>query len=73
MLLGRLEELMAEKNILSLDVFDTLLLRDNYSELTRFIEIGERMAKCAGTSNQIPLPPGCRLENQGELSGREND
>lgn len=31
--------------ILSLDVFDTLLLRDDTSELTRFAEIGARMAR----------------------------
>lgn len=31
------------KRILSLDVFDTLLLRDNSSELSRFLEIGKLM------------------------------
>ena len=30
--------------ILSLDIFDTLLIRDNSSEITRFVEIGARMA-----------------------------
>lgn len=30
--------------VLSLDIFDTLLLRDSSSELTRFIEIGKLMA-----------------------------
>ena len=36
-----------EGMVLSLDVFDTLLMRDNSSELTRFYEIGERMAEIA--------------------------
>lgn len=34
--------------ILSLDVFDTLLLRDNSSEVTRFCEFGAAMAALAG-------------------------
>lgn len=33
--------------ILSLDIFDTLLLRDNSSEITRFFEVGEAMARLA--------------------------
>ena len=53
MLFERLEALMPTNGILSLDVFDTLLLRDNSSELTRFVEIGARMAACAGNVNPI--------------------
>ncbi|MGQ3676226.1 hypothetical protein ACT6QH_12100 [Xanthobacter sp. TB0139] len=34
----------ASDGILSLDIFDTLLLRDSSSELTRFVEIGGYMA-----------------------------
>ncbi|MCU4652175.1 hypothetical protein N8I71_05000 [Roseibacterium sp. SDUM158016] len=34
--------------LLSLDVFDTLLLRDGSSELRRFVEVGEAMATHAG-------------------------
>jgi len=36
------------RGVLSLDVFDTLLLRDGSSELTRFHEIAARMAAIAG-------------------------
>lgn len=39
--------------VLSLDVFDTLLLRDNSSELLRFVEIGEQMAKCAAAHGKM--------------------
>ena len=53
MLFERLEALMPANGILSLDVFDTLLLRDNSSELTRFVEIGARMAACAGNVNAV--------------------
>jgi FMN phosphatase YigB (HAD superfamily) len=38
--------------LLSLDVFDTLLLRDGSSELRRFGEIGARMAQIAGRGTQ---------------------
>jgi FMN phosphatase YigB (HAD superfamily) len=38
--------------VLSLDVFDTLLLRDGSSELRRFGEIGARMAAIAGQGTQ---------------------
>lgn len=41
---GRLDEMIPENGILSLDVFDTLLLRDSSSELKRFYEIGGLMA-----------------------------
>jgi len=45
-LFGRIDELMpSDQAILSLDIFDTLLLRDDSSELERFIEIGDAMAK----------------------------
>ncbi|HMN14236.1 MAG TPA: hypothetical protein PKD55_18120, partial [Bellilinea sp.] len=47
-LFGLLDSLLLPEMILSLDVFDTLLLRDNSSELTRFIEIGGRMAAHIG-------------------------
>ncbi|MDP2520912.1 HAD family hydrolase [Shimia thalassica] len=51
----RLDRMLKEKKILSLDVFDTLVLRDNSSELTRFFEIGGRMAKIveAHTGNGV--------------------
>jgi FMN phosphatase YigB (HAD superfamily) len=38
--------------LLSLDVFDTLLLRDGSSEVRRFGEIGARMAQIAGRETQ---------------------
>jgi FMN phosphatase YigB (HAD superfamily) len=38
--------------LLSLDVFDTLLLRDGSSEVRRFGEIGARMAQIAGRGTQ---------------------
>ena len=45
MLTQRLDQLLiGENSILSVDVFDTLLLRDSSSELTRFFEIGGRLA-----------------------------
>lgn len=40
----RLDTMLDGSRILSLDVFDTLILRDNSSELTRFYEIGGIMA-----------------------------
>jgi predicted HAD superfamily hydrolase len=40
----RLKVLIPENGVLSVDIFDTLILRDNSSELTRFIEIGNLMA-----------------------------
>jgi hypothetical protein len=45
---ARLDALMPENGILSLDVFDKFLVRDNSSELTRFVEIGTRMVAHAG-------------------------
>lgn len=41
----RLGEALDGKRVLSLDVFDTLVLRDNSSEITRFFEVGGRMAE----------------------------
>lgn len=41
-----------DPGLLSLDVFDTLLLRDGSSELRRFGEIGARMATLAGPDTQ---------------------
>ncbi len=40
----RLHALVSPSGILSLDVFDTLVIRDDVSELSRFVEIGARMA-----------------------------
>ena len=39
------ENIISDIEVLSLDIFDTLLLRDTSSELTRFYEIGAHMAK----------------------------
>ncbi len=45
----RLDQLLERPGmVLSLDVFDTLLLRDNSSEVTRFCEFGAAMAALAG-------------------------
>ncbi|MDK4713670.1 hypothetical protein [Rhizobium sp. CNPSo 4039] len=60
MFFQRLDGLLpSEKSVLSLDIFDTLLLRDNSSELTRFVEIGAAMAAImsAGASEKRKLPP----------------
>ncbi|MEE4119986.1 MAG: hypothetical protein V2I65_13295 [Paracoccaceae bacterium] len=43
----RLETICKGRAALSLDVFDTLLLRDGSSEITRFCEIADRMARTA--------------------------
>ena len=58
----KVESMLPEEGgILSLDIFDTLLTRDNSSEITRFVEIGARMADIvnapagkAGTANRVP-------------------
>ncbi|WP_421702452.1 HAD family hydrolase [Aliiroseovarius sp.] len=48
MLTDRLDHLLKRPDmILSLDVFDTLLLRDNSAEVTRFVEFGAAMADVA--------------------------
>lgn len=47
LLKARLDNLLEGERILSLDVFDTLILRDNSSEITRFFEIGREMAAAA--------------------------
>lgn len=47
LLAERLDGLLAGANILSMDVFDTFVLRDNSSEITRFYEIGGKMATLA--------------------------
>lgn len=70
--------------LLSLDVFDTLLLRDGSSEVRRFGEIGARMAACAGRginpvdafmarhlATQASYRAGPRVEGCGEGSLRE--
>lgn len=41
----KLTDLLEGRSILSLDVFDTLLLRDDSCELTRFYEIGKEMSQ----------------------------
>ena len=41
---SKVDSLLPEKGVLSLDIFDTLLLRDNSSELTRFFEVGKLMS-----------------------------
>jgi FMN phosphatase YigB (HAD superfamily) len=46
-LAARLDTLCHGREVLSLDVFDTLLLRDDSSELTRFCEVADRMAHIA--------------------------
>lgn len=43
-LYDHLNSQISANKILSLDVFDTFILRDNSSELSRFIEIGDQMA-----------------------------
>jgi len=48
MLADRLDRLLKRPDmILSLDVFDTLLLRDNSAEVSRFVEFGAAMAEVA--------------------------
>lgn len=42
--------------ILSLDIFDTLLLRDNSSEITRFFEVGGQMATLASDAIKSAVP-----------------
>lgn len=46
-LADRLDRMLDGERILSMDVFDTLVLRDNSSEITRFYEIGGKMADLA--------------------------
>lgn len=46
LLFERIDSMLpARDSVLSLDVFDTLILRDGSAELTRFIEIGSLMAR----------------------------
>lgn len=47
LLADRLDRMLDGSGILSMDVFDTLILRDNSSEITRFYEIGGKMASLA--------------------------
>lgn len=47
LLADRLDGMLDKAGILSMDVFDTLVLRDNSSEITRFYEIGGKMAALA--------------------------
>ncbi len=42
---AKLDRLLARRRFLSLDVFDTLLNRQNESELSRFVEIGREFAR----------------------------
>ena len=54
LLRAKLDSLLVDNaGVLSLDVFDTLLLRDNSSELTRFFEIGGQMAAIANEAGEI--------------------
>ena len=46
------EKLGNKNTILSLDVFDTLFLRDDSSELERFLKIGERMSECLRSQSE---------------------
>ncbi len=54
MLLARdLDSMLSdEDSVLSLDIFDTLLIRDNSSEFTRFFEIGQRMADIVNAASK---------------------
>jgi FMN phosphatase YigB (HAD superfamily) len=58
---SRLDQLFdrcpGDSPILSLDVFDTVLLRDDSSELTRFLEIGAGMAHLTPVRNGKPVTP----------------
>ena len=51
----RLDELLAGRTVLSLDVFDTFVLRDNSSEMSRFFEVGERMAAIVESEIGAPV------------------
>lgn len=55
-LFAQLERLIPPKGILSLDVFDTLVLRDSLSELHRFVEIGEKLATQVNERGKIARP-----------------
>jgi FMN phosphatase YigB (HAD superfamily) len=55
LLKARIDALLPRGGILSLDVFDTVLLRDCSSELTRFFEIGGLLA--AIVNDQTAKPP----------------
>jgi predicted HAD superfamily hydrolase len=44
-LFAQLNDLVPPTGVLSLDIFDTLILRDHSSELRRFVEVGSRMAR----------------------------
>lgn len=62
LLFQHLDRLMpGNDGVLSLDIFDTLLLRDNSSELSRFVEIGSVMAALVAggalTESKVPLSP----------------
>ncbi len=52
----RLDALVSPSGILSLDVFDTLVIRDDVSELTRFVEIGARMAEIVAANHPTHRP-----------------
>lgn len=52
---ARIADVARGRPILSFDVFDTLLLRDRSSELTRFAEIGARMAELAAEATGRPI------------------
>jgi predicted HAD superfamily hydrolase len=52
----KIDELMPDGLILSLDIFDTLILRDGSSELTRFFEIGEKIAEFCNNQSKSRQP-----------------
>ncbi|THD85383.1 hypothetical protein E7811_06720 [Aliigemmobacter aestuarii] len=53
-LMDRLEQRMNHADVISLDVFDTVLLRDEKSELSRFRDVAERFAGRAEVREAAP-------------------
>jgi predicted HAD superfamily hydrolase len=49
---NQLDERLSRDGILSLDVFDTLVMRDNSAELTRFFEISEAISPVAKAARE---------------------
>jgi predicted HAD superfamily hydrolase len=56
-LTAELDRLLDGRSVLSLDVFDTLLLRDDSSELTRFVEFGQRIHDFLGSNAAVEREP----------------
>lgn len=46
----RIDTMLKGRTVLSLDVFDTLILRDNTAEIARFFEVAGKMAKLASSA-----------------------